>query len=337
METRPLRVGIIGAGAIAEHAHLPGYHQLSGEVEIAAIADIDLARAQLMAHQFGIQTVVTDYRELLEMPNLDAVSICTPNALHAEQTVAALRASKHVLCEKPMALSVADADLMHQVSTQTGKILMVGFTHRFMKANQWIKKQLTDGLIGDLYSIRDRFSHEGPYQSWNAVSDWFYKKELAGGGALLDMGIHAIDLLRYFAGEVTDVMGRIHTYKQPIASEDYAIGILTFESGCTGYFEVGWMSKPGFTGIEIYGSKGTILYDYQTVKVYTQEGDQSYWKTPIGIGGGGWNQEIEYFVRLVQGKNVEPILSVRDGQEAVRIAMELYLDHYQRIGKGVSM
>lgn len=324
MGTRSFSVAIIGAGAIAESAHIPGYQRLA-DVSIAAVMDVNIDRAQRMADKFGIGRATDRIEDIVADSAIDAVSVCSPNRFHAEQAIAALRGGKHVLCEKPMALTVADAEAIANAAQESGKRLMVGFTHRFLRANQWIKKQLDDGVIGQLYSIRARYAHNGPYESWGAVSGWFFDPELAGGGALLDMGIHAIDLMRFFAGEVARVDGRIHTYKHSIPVEDYAFGLLDFENGCTGYLEVGWMSMPGFTGVELYGSKGTIINDYQTVRVYREIDGQPSFVQPLGIGGGGWDLEVEHFVKLARGdEGVEAAVSVRDGIESLRIALELY-------------
>ncbi len=332
-----LKVGVIGCGAIAKYAHLPGYAQFD-DVEIAALADINKKRLQEMAETFGVKEsgLYTDYLELLERDDIQAVSICTPNYLHAEMTIAAAEAGKHILCEKPMAMTVEEAVKMIEATEKAGVTLMMGFSHRFQNFNQLAKKLVDQGLIGDLFMIRVRFAHEGPYTSWYATSDWFFNPREAGGGALLDMGIHAIDICRWFGGEITSISAKIATLKKDIDAEDNAIALLTFPGKCLGYFEVGWTSKPGFTGIELYGSEGSMIIDYATpIKVLTtkdwpeeveaslKRGMMGKWYYPKGVEGGGWLVEVAHFVKCLK-ENKKPLTTGEDGLAAVKVAKAAY-------------
>lgn len=323
---KKIRIGVIGCGAIAEHAHLAEYAALK-DVEIAALADIHTGRLEEMSRKFGVERTYTDYRELLAQKDLDAVSICTPNYLHAEMAIAAAEAGKHVLTEKPMAVTLDEARAMIAAAEKNHVTLMVGFTHRFYNYIRKAKEMLEGGFIGKPVMIKGRFAHEGPYTSWSAKSDWFFDKTKAGGGALLDMGIHGIDLFRYFGGEIKTVTGQIGNVAKNIAVEDAALMTMTFASGAMGALEVGWSSKRGSMGIEIYGTEGTILVDYTTpFKLLSERevfGKVKGWIYPDNVGGGGWDKEMEHFVECVrEGK--KPFTSGEDGLAALKVALAVY-------------
>ncbi|MGE5508058.1 MAG: Gfo/Idh/MocA family protein [Chitinophagales bacterium] len=325
-EQAKIKVGVIGAGAIAEHCHLDGYSRLK-DVEIAALADIDPRRLAEMAERFSVGETYSDWRELVARPDLAAVSICTPNYLHAEMAIAAAEAGKHVLCEKPMAVTVEEAARMKAAAERAGVKLMVGFTHRYFKHNQVAKRLLEEGVIGQPLIIRCRFAHDGPYNSWSAKTDWFFDPVRAGGGALLDMGIHAIDLMRYFMGDIVSVSGTVANVKKPIQVEDTALGIYGFESGAVGYMEVSWSSLEGILGVELYGTEGSLVIDYTTpLKVYTEKGTGAGpkgWVQPVDCQGGGWTAEMAHFVECLR-EDKAPLTGADEGIAGLRAALATY-------------
>ena len=327
-------IGVIGCGAIAREAHLPNYASHPGAT-LVAVADIDEGRAQEAAGKFNVPNVYTDYRQLLERSDIQAVSVCTPNALHAEQTMAAARAGKHVLCEKPMAVTIGQAEDMIAAVEEAGVQLMVGFTHRFYPFNQKARELIADGVIGRPYTVRVRFAHRGPYTSWSAMSDWFFDLKQAGGGAVLDMGIHALDIARFVLGaEIRTVSANLATLAQDIQAEDTAIISLEFSNGTLGYIETGWHSWPGPLGLEIYGSKGTIVVDYSTpLRLWTPEGDwQEHTDFPPG---GGWPAEVKYFVdALLRGEEVVP--DGIEGLASLRAALAVYQSHSSGVRIGIA-
>ena len=202
-----------------------------------------------------------DYREMLEAEQLDVISVASPNKFHAEHAIAALEHGAHVLLEKPPALSMKAIAEIKTAVKRSGRKLIVGFTHRFARGNQRIHQLLADGAIGPPFMIRIRLAHLGPYPGW-AKSDWFYSPTLAGGGALLDMGIHAIDQAIWQLGPVKSVQAMARTLRKSIKVEDNAVLLLEFARGkAMGYIEVGWTSPSGFCGIEIMGDKGSIVED----------------------------------------------------------------------------
>lgn len=325
--SKKIKIGVIGAGAIAENAHLAGYALIPELCEVTAICDVNKARAEEMAKKFNIPEVYTDHKEMLAKADIDAVSICTPNVFHAPQTIDACNAGKHVLCEKPMATSEEDCEAMIEAAVRNNVQLMVGFTHRFYNYNQKAKALLEEGIIGKPFMARVRFAHEGPYISWPAKSDWFFKKDLAGGGALLDMGIHALDIVRFLIGEIKDISANLNTLVRDIEVEDNAVCAVNFENGAMGYIEVGWSSKAGVLGIEIYGDDGSMVIDYQTpLKVYIDKKKSiggPGWVELKEYAGGGWDNEMKVFVEALLNNTPVPVNGF-DGLKGVRLATAAY-------------
>jgi predicted dehydrogenase len=319
-------VAVIGAGAIAHALHLPGYAKREDVERIVAV-DIEPAQLEEAKEKFDIAATYTDYRDMFSHESPDLVSVCTPNAYHAEHALAALRAGAHLLLEKPMTLSLADAEAIRREAQLAGKQVMIGFSHRFNSTNRKIKDIISKGRIGEPFMIRVRFAHGGPFPGW-AKSDWFYKPELAGGGALLDMGIHAFDLCNWLLGPVTAVTAQMATLRKPIAVDDNAVITLEFGDRAMGYIEVGWTSGPGFNGLEIYADNGTILHKYGTPAEVTvgrvspdQQAVARYSTRKLQTPKAGvWDTEMDYFMNTVL-KGKVPEMGVDAGIASLAIAL----------------
>ena len=186
-----LRVAIIGCGGIANGKHMPALEQIK-EVQMVAFCDIIEERAQKAAGQFGVEgaAVYTDYREMLEKEKLDVVHICTPNKSHADIAVAALEAGCHVMCEKPMAKTVADAQRMVDAAKRTGKKLTIGYQNRFRPDSIYLHKACRRGDLGDIYYAKAHAIRRRAVPTWGV----FLNEEEQGGGPLIDIGTHALDL-----------------------------------------------------------------------------------------------------------------------------------------------
>lgn len=322
------RTGIIGGGAIAQACHAPGYARNVHSV-FAAVCDPDPARLRELEKAYPNVRTYTDHREMLKQEHLNAVSVCSPNKLHVEHTLDALKAGCHVLCEKPMATTVREADKMIDAAKSARRKLMIGFTHRLFSGPKQCKQLLDAKAIGKPFMLRVRFAHGGPYPGW-AKSKWFYDPNLAAGGALLDMGIHAIDLSLWLMGPIVSVSARTATLIKRIPVDDNAILLLEFASGALGYIEVGWTSKPGFVGCEIYGSEGSLICDYlkglyAVGGTESPSGKSNYdWRninaTPTE---GGWRTEIDYWMDVVRGEE-KLTMDGKAGREALRVALAAY-------------
>lgn len=320
-----LKAAVIGAGAIAQHCHLPGYQQ-HPDVELVAIAEIDPTRAAQATERFGAARTYSDYRQMLDKEQLDMVSICTPNCFHHEMATGVAQRGIHLMLEKPVATSLAQARQIRQAVKTGGAQCMIGFTHRFLDGNIRARRIIHEGTIGQPFMIRVRFAHRGPQPGW-AMSDWFYRRDKSGGGAMLDMGIHAMDICRFMVGPVESVFGLVGTLRKDIEVDDNAVVGLKFADGrAFGYIEVGWTSCPGFTGLEIYGDEGTILVDYgRGVELILGNiapdgtADTSRQMLDVQATAGGWAREMETFINCIRDGVPTPI-TIDDGVAATAIA-----------------
>lgn len=258
---RKWNVGVIGCGSIAQHMHLPGYAKCPGVEVVAACDPVRRRRKEAEQLADGLRTY-TDCRKMIAAEELDVVSVCSPNRFHAEHALAGLVAGAHVLLEKPAALSMKEIGAIKRAVRRSKRQLIVGFSHRFMRGNLRIRKMLQAGTIGEPFMIRARFAHTGPFPGW-AKDDWFYDPKASGGGAMLDMGIHAIDQALWQIGPVRSVQASARTLRKRIKVDDNAVLLLEFANDkALGYIEVGWTSPTGFTGLEILGDEGCIVQDY---------------------------------------------------------------------------
>ena len=194
------KIGIIGCGTIAvdgENAHVPCYLR-NGNAEIRYFCNRNKEKAEACVEKFGMGKAVTDYREVLADPEVDAVSICTPNYLHARMSIDAMRAGKDVLCEKPAAMTSAEAEEMARVQKETGRILNIGVINRYNDYVNLMRDYIQKGKLGDIYHIYVSFR---AYRSIPGLGGAFTTKALAGGGALIDWGVHYLDIALYCCGD----------------------------------------------------------------------------------------------------------------------------------------
>ena len=259
-----LKIGIIGGGSIVRHRHLPET-QLNPHAEVGAVCDIVEARAQELAAEYACKAY-TDYRELIQDPNLDAVIVAATNTTHAEMTIVALKAGKDVMCEKPMATTLEDARAMVQTAHETGRKLMIAHNQRLEPANVKAREILQSGKLGKVLTFTSVFGHPGS-EAWaiDGAKTWFYKKDISGLGVLGDLAIHKLDLLRWLIDdnytEATGMMGTLSkTYPDgtPIDVEDNAICVLRTEKGAIGTMIASWSYQKEDNSATIYCEKGVL-------------------------------------------------------------------------------
>ncbi|MFQ3545494.1 Gfo/Idh/MocA family oxidoreductase [Halobacillus rhizosphaerae] len=325
-----LKVAVIGCGSIAQHRHLVEY-DFHPEVEISAVCDIVEERAEQVAEKYGVSAVYTDYKDLLKQENVDAVSVCTPNAFHAMISIDALNAGCHVLCEKPMATSREEAENMIKAAKQSGKKLMIGHNQRFVPSHQKAKELIEAGALGKIYSFRTTFGHGGP-EGWSAEGEdtWFFKKEQAFIGAMGDLGVHKADLLRYLLGEeFTDVAGFIeNNAKENITVDDNAVCILRSESGVVGTLTASWAYKPQEDNSTIiYGEKATLrLEDDPVHSLVAQYANGEVVKYELGQiqsnddGGQSNSHVVEHFVGSIVN-DLEPLINGEEGLKSLEVIL----------------
>ena len=245
---KKLRIALIGAGGIAQNAHIPAYEKMDN-VEIVGVCDIIEEKAQKAADRLGVDFACTDYKKIFEIPNLDAIDICTPNYLHSIIAVEALEKGINVFCEKPDAVSVAEAERMKAAAEKSGKTLMVMRNNRYLEMSSYLKKYINDGKMGEIYAARCGWQRR---RGIPGKGGWFTTKEQSGGGPLIDLGVHMIDLSIWLMGNpkpiavsgctyekfansnVSDsVHSRFGTAKEDgiFDVEDLAMGFIRFENG----------------------------------------------------------------------------------------------------------
>lgn len=255
-----VKVAVIGCGSIAKHRHIPEF-AAHPQVELAAFCDVVEERAAEFARQYE-GDVYTDYRDLLRRSDIDAVSVCTPNVYHAPISIAAAEAGKHVLCEKPMATSRDEAQDMIRAAKERGVVLMIAHNQRLMPPHVKAKEILESGSLGRVLTFRTAFAHGGP-ESWSVEGKggWFFRKEKAFLGALGDLGIHKVDLIRWLLGdEIVQVGAFVDTlHKEDTDVDDNAVFILRTSKGVMGTMAASWTHVPGEDNSTVlYCEKGLI-------------------------------------------------------------------------------
>ena len=279
-----LKVGIIGAGGIAKNVHIPNYIACGNQVEVVAIADVVVERAQEVAELYEIPHAFGSYNEMLEKVEIDAVSVCVPNKFHAEAAIAALKAGCHVLCEKPPAMNTEEAELMMETAKKVGKILTYGFHYRYSPEVEITKSFIDADEMGEIYSARVHAIRRRGIPGWGV----FTNKELQGGGPLIDIGVHMLDTALYLMGypEPEVVLGKTHQQignrkgvgllgdwdYENFTVEDMAVGMVTFKNGATLTLEAAFaanVEKNDTMQVSLMGSKGGA--DVFPLKIYQEK------------------------------------------------------------------
>ena len=261
-----MRVGIIGCGSIARQRHAYEYSRNSN-VEIAGFFDFVPERAQALVSLFGGK-VYESLDGLLDDPTIDAVSVCVANAYHADTAVKALESGKHVLCEKPMAISLEDCERMIEAAEKCGKRLMIGQNQRLTPAHRKAKEIIASGEMGKVLTFQTMFAHGGP-ESWSVEKSrntWFFRKSAAAFGSMADLGIHKIDLIKYLVGDEYDraysrmcVIDKTFEDGTPIEVDDNSVEILTFRNGAFGTVTTSWTCYgTEFNQTNIFCQKGVL-------------------------------------------------------------------------------
>ncbi|MFQ5794796.1 MAG: Gfo/Idh/MocA family protein [Candidatus Bipolaricaulia bacterium] len=267
---KPVQVGIIGVGGVAQESHIPGYLAVDG-VELYAVCDLIEERAQKVARQFNIPHVFTDYRDLVALKGLDAVSVCTPNNFHCGPTVAALEADLHVLCEKPMAGNAEDGAAMVEAARKNKRILQIGLHVRFQSDIQVLKRFIDAGELGKVYYGRVVALRRRGIPSWGT----FISKAASGGGPLLDIGVHVLDVAMWLIGypKPTTVSGMTMTAfgnRKGIVNpwgewdvakfdvEDFATAQIYLDNGAVLTLETSWAANVDDPGprLLLFGDEG---------------------------------------------------------------------------------
>ena len=339
-----VKVGIIGSQFEAD-IHAASFQIMPEEAEVVAVASPTPGHAEELARRCGIPRVFHDYRAMLREPDLEMVTIAAPNYLHAQMTVDCAEAGKHVVCEKPLCMTLEEADTMIEACRRRGVLLMYAeelfFTPKYVKA----KQMADDGAFGRLYLVKQSEKHFGPH------APWFWDVDRSGGGVLMDMGCHGIAFCWWLLGrpKIKSVYCQMGTYvhADKTRGEDDSFCILEFEGNAVGVVENSWARRGGMDDrIELYGEGGVTYanlhmgnalptfseygYGYAVEKAPSTKG----WTYPVfdELWNYGFPQEMRHFARCVRGKE-SPQATGEDG----RTVLEVLYAGYQSAGTGAKV
>ncbi len=310
-----VKVGIIGSQFEAD-IHAASFKMASEWAEVVAVASPTAGHAAELAKRYGIPNVFTDYREMLKDRDLEMVTICAPNALHSQMTADCAKAGKHVVCEKPLAMTIEEGEQMIHVTRQAGVLLMYAeelfFTPKYLKA----KEMADDGAFGKVHLVKQSEKHFGPHAAW------FWDVNRCGGGAFMDLGCHGIAFCYWFLGRpaMKSIYCQMGTYVHgdKTQGDDETFCILEFEGGALGVVENSWGRRGGMDDrIEVYGADGVTyvnLHMGNALITYSENGfgyavekapSTKGWSWPVfeELWNYGFPQEMGHFSRCVRGKD----------------------------------
>jgi predicted dehydrogenase len=320
---QPLRVGVVGLGWAGE-THIKSYLQIPG-VEVVAIADTNQTQLNKLGETYNVKYLFHDWKDLVEHPELDIVSVCTPNFLHAPVSIAALDHHKHVLCEKPLARSAEEAEGMVRAAVDNRRVLDVAFNHRQRGDVQVLKQYIDLGGLGRIYHAKASWMRRSGIPG---MGGWFTHREMAGGGPLIDLGVHVLDMALYLLGEPKPVTVSAMTYAElgprgrggrgdrklitgegGYEVEDLATAFLRFEDGSTLLLEASWATygkKGDDFGVELYGTEGGANIDVQfynwenTLTIFTDTAGVPSEIRPKVTRGEGHTAVVRNFVNVIR-------------------------------------
>lgn len=330
MALSEVRVGIVGTGGFANQVHMPGY-DAHPKAKIAGVCDILSDRAKAASEKFGADIVTEDYNDLVTRDEIDAVDIVTPNVVHVPAALAAIKAGKHVICEKPLAMNVAEAQTLISAANETGAKTGVNFSYRGHPAARYTKDLIAEGQIGEIFHITAFYM-----QGWlvNPMSPmvWRLQKEMTGTGCLGDLASHIIDLTMWFAdAKISSVVGDMNRFMdvRPLPDgsgtgevdvDDACDFLARFENGAMGTYVSSryGTARGNYQRIEVYGDKGALVYtweDRRNIQVSLGDDAKRYkWNTiPVPDsyttrdGGMGWTENVSNFIdAIIEDKKMSP-------------------------------
>ena len=318
-----VKVCLLGFGGIAR-SHFKSYLKLAqrnAPVELVAICDIDPERLEACKKEFNVPIAVTDYKELVNLPEVDAVVIGSPDQDHPEMVAAFLRAGKDVMCEKPMALSPEECEEMMRIEKETGRMLMIGQVCRFTPGFVTAKQLIDDGRIGDLIFVESEYAHN--YTKARGHNDWRVVPERHG---FIGGGCHAVDLLRWIAGDPIEVYAH-HNHKSLAdwPTPDTAIAIYKFPNDVMGKVFVSTGCKRNYTMRTcLYGTTGTIIFESRGTEIFLYQEDHNgnYYTCPRKLAttpkGHNMMDEVKDFIDAIVQNKPNPISSI-EGASTVAV------------------
>jgi predicted dehydrogenase len=329
------KVAIMGTGYVV-HIHLESYRRFVHDAEVVAVYGRTAASAKTMAEKFNIPKWYDDMDKFFAETDAEVVDICLPNYLHHTACMKAAEHGKHVIVEKPFAMTLEEADEMIAACKAKGLKLMYGEQLCFCPKYERLRAVVESGAIGDVYMVKQAEKHDGPH------GDWFYKKEFAGGGALMDLGCHAIAWFRWMTknAKVKTVFADMKTvlHKGRTDCEDNVICIVEFENGVVGVAEDSWARHGGMDDqVEVFGTKGSCtanLFRGNSFQTYSKDG-YDYASEKAGDSKGwtftifeedfnqGYPIQLQHFIKCVR-ENLTPVVTGEDGRAVLEIIYAAY-------------
>ncbi len=342
MSNKTYRFGILGCGMIA-NVHADAISKID-DATLVGVCDNSPSAAERFAEQHGTHAYES-YEKMLADPDVDVVCICTPSGFHAQNAMDALQHGKHVVLEKPMALTSESAQALVDASKASNKLLTVISQLRFSEDIRRVKRLIEEGAFGKLSLCNLSMKY---YRTPEYYSSCPWKGTLAfdGGGALMNQGIHGIDLMMYMLGDVKSVQGRIKTVSHKIETEDTAVALLEFENGAIGTLEGSTCAYPGFERrIAIHGDRGYVLIRENKIEalmcngqaVDVEDADKALGNfntssNPAGMSSDAHRKQIENLLAAIEGK--EPLfVDATEGYRAVHLINRIYQSSKELTGE----
>ncbi len=340
------KVAIIGAGFITD-IHIESYHRFVPEAEVVAVYARKIEKAKAFAEKYKIPTWYDDIDKVINDSGCEVVDICLPNYLHAEVTLKAAAAGKHVIIEKPLAVTLEEADAMIAACKKAGVKLMYAEELCFAPKYERVRQMVNEGAIGKVYMLKQSEKHSGPH------TDWFYDIKFSGGGVMMDMGCHAIGWFRWMLNNVKakSVYASMATvlHAERTKGEDNSIVVIEFENGVTAIAEDSWAKHGGMDDrCEVYGTGGVMYADLfmgNSAITYSKNGyGYAMEKADTTVGWSftvfeeafnqGYPHELKHFIECVQ-QNKQPLVTGEDGKAVLEIIYAAYASAGQ--GKKISL
>ncbi len=342
------KVALLGAGFIAD-IHLESYHRFVPEAEVVAVYARSPDRAEAFAKKHGIPRGFSELEPAITQSGCDVVDICLPNFLHAHAVTTAAKAGKHVIIEKPLCLTLEEADQMIAACKGANRKLMYAEELCFAPKYERVRKLVREGAIGEIFHLRQCEKHSGPH------SDWFYNLEQSGGGALMDMGCHGLAWFRWMLGGTPKALsvyahmqtGLLHRGRTRV--EENSLCIVEFDGGIIGVVENSWAKQGGMDDrVEVHGAGGVIYADLlmgNSALTYSEKG-YGYAMEKAGSTKGwtftifeeafnqGYPQELKHFIECVR-EDKPPLVTGEDGRAVLELMYAAY--HSARMGRKVAL
>ena len=335
---RKIGFGIIGCGVIADF-HANALFGLSEEAVLVGVADARLPAAERFAKEKQVRAFAS-VEEMLACPEIDVVTICVPSGLHAELAIKAANAGKHIIVEKPMAITKEQLDAMEEACTRNGVMLSSVAQSRFTSGVRKAKQAIEDGYLGKMVCA-DVYMKFNRTQEYYNTGGWRGTKAMDGGGALMNQGIHGVDLLLYLAGDVKSVYAVSKTLARQIEVEDTLSAVLEFKSGATGVIQATTSVYPGYPRrLELNGDKGTIVLEEGNLVRWDMEDTtlpavtlksnvRSSASAPTDFSADNHTKQFKDVIQALRN-GTKPLIDIREGRRAVDLILAIYQSAEER-------